>query len=111
MIDVQMPNLEKPIANFKDLRKILTSLELDEGVRILGNIQRLRGGGFIFVSIIHTAKTSHKYCVNLSERIYDKKAKLDLPDGKEEFLYFLSIEDLMEFIKENTTVPLRAWIY
>ena len=41
---------ERRISSFKELKMIINALDLDDGVRVLGNISGLNGGGFIFIS-------------------------------------------------------------
>lgn len=97
---------EKEIQNSNELKEILTSLDLDEGVRILGKINNYRGGGFIFIN-----KISSKYCINTTERIYDSKKKSYFPSGKEDFLYFNEVDKVLDFINSNAQKPVRAWYY
>lgn len=108
---MRRPVSEKRIYSLRELKRIIESLDLDEGVRVLGRIGGLRGGGFIFVTTSHSAEPSQKYCVNTTERIYDKEAKTYLPGGREEFLYFSDVEEVTKYLEENAARPIKAWYY
>jgi hypothetical protein len=97
---------EKEIRSFNELKEIILSLDLDEGVRILGKLNDYRGGGFIFIN-----KVSSKFCINTTERIFDSKQKTYSPNGKEAFLYLNEVENVLEFIEINAQKPIRAWYY
>ncbi|MFQ6134193.1 MAG: hypothetical protein ACE5KU_00055 [Nitrososphaerales archaeon] len=109
---MRKPFSEKRIHSLRELKKIIEFLDLDEGVRVLGRIEGLRGGGFIFITTSHSAtESSQRYCVNTAERIYDEEAKMHLPGGREEFLYFSDVEEVVKYIEKNADKPLRAWNY
>lgn len=111
-IGVQKKYPERKILSFIELNKIINALDLDDGVRVLGNIQDFRGGGFIFISTVESiTKINQKYCVNTVERIFNEKANMYLPGGKEDFLYFIESRDVMKFIEINAKKPLKAWYY
>jgi hypothetical protein len=107
---VRRPILEKPIHTFAELIQIIEALDLDEGIRILGCFKNLRGGGFIFVTTVHTA-SELKYCVNVAERIYNNESGIYLPGGKETFLYFSDSEETYGYVERHAARPLQAWCY
>lgn len=109
---MRKPYSDKSIHSLRELKKVIESLDLDDGVRVLGCIEDLRAGGFIFIATLHSpTRPSQKYCVNTAERIYDEEAKLFLPGGREEFLYFSEAEDVIKYIEKNAAKPIRAWYY
>lgn len=111
-IGVQKKYPERQISNFIELNKIISVLDLDDGVRVLGNIPDLRGGGFIFISTVESiTKINQKYCANIVERVFNEKANMYLPGEKEDFLYFKESKDVMKYIEINAIKPLRAWYY
>ena len=109
---MRKPFSERRINSWRELKKIIESLELDEGVRVLGRIEGLRGGGFIFITILHSAtKPSQRYYVNTAERIYNEETKLHLPGGREKFQDFSEAEEVLKYVEKNAAKPLRAWYY
>lgn len=102
--------IEKPVQSMRELKRLIKALDLDEGIRVIGSFKSLRGGGFIFISTVHTSSPEN-YCINISERIYDEGAKTDLPGGKEEFHYFSDAEEVFRFVERNAAKPLQAWSY
>ena len=104
--------LERQIKNIEELTKVIDSLDLDEGVRLLGYKEDFQGGGFIFISTVHSLmKSNQKYCINTAERILNEESGLYLPGGKEEFLYAPNAGEVMKYIEKNASKPLRAWCY
>ena len=99
-------HIERRIRNIEDLKKVIKTIELDEGIRIYGEIPGFEHGGFIFIT-----KTSNKYCVNICDRIYDRKLEDYIPGGKEDFFPFNTPEEVYEFIKTRISQPLIAWYY
>ena len=103
---------ERQIKSIVELTKIIGAMELDDGVRLLGCNKDLQGGGFIFISTVHSLmKSNQKYCINTAERILNEESGLYLPGGKEEFRYTSDIEEVMKYIDKNASKPLQAWYY
>ncbi len=103
---------ERRISSFKELKMIINALDLDDGVRVLGNITGLNGGGFIFISTVESiSKMTKKYCVNTVDRVFNKEANMFIPEGKEVFLYFVDSEEVIKYIEKNATKPLKSWYY
>jgi|TARA_B100001971_G_scaffold205387_1_gene222785 hypothetical protein len=103
---------ERQIKSISELTKVIDSLDLDEGVRLLGYKEDFQGGGFIFISTVHSLmKSNQKYCINTAERILNEESGLYLPGGKEEFRYTSDIEEVMKYIDKNASKPLQAWYY
>ena len=103
---------ERQIKNIIELTKIIGFLDLDEGIRILGFKEDFQGGGFIFISTVHSfIKSDHKYIINTTDRILNKESGIYLPGGKEEFLFTSDIKEVMEYIEKNALKPLKAWYY
>ncbi len=91
---------DKRIGSFKELFEVISKLEIDEGVRVLGKVGVKKC--YIFVT-----KSSNGYTVAVFE-VKDASRKL----GKQ-----LIIEDSMTydkvkmFIERNCDAPLRAYRY
>ena len=103
---------ERQIKSISELTKVIDSLDLDDGVRLLGYKEDFQGGGFIFISTVHSLmKSNQKYCINTAERILNEESGLYLPGGKEEFRYTSDIEEVMKYIDKNASKPLQAWYY
>ena len=103
---------ERQIKSIVELTKIIDSMELDDGVRLLGCNKDLQGGGFIFISIVHSlTKSNQKYCINTTERIFNEESGIYLPGGEEKFLYASDVEKVMKHIEKNALKPLEAWCY
>lgn len=109
-MDVCLLVIEKPVQSISELKRLIKALDLDEGIRVVGSFKALRGGGFIFISTVHTSSPEN-YCINISERIYDEGAKTYLPGGKEEFHYFSDADEVFRFVERNAAKPLQAWSY
>ncbi|MFC1753666.1 hypothetical protein ACFL96_09785 [Thermoproteota archaeon] len=91
---------------------MINALDIDDGIRILGNISGLQGGGFIFISTVESiVKMTQKYCVNTVERIFNEEVKMFIPGGKEKFLYFKASNDIIKYVEKNAAKPLSAWYY
>ena len=104
--------LEKQIKNIEELTKVIDSLDLDEGVRLLGFKKDSEDVGFIFISAVHSLiKSNQKYCINTTDRVFNDKTDIYLPGGKEEFFYAPNVEEVMKYIKKNALKPLKAWHY
>ena len=104
--------LERQIKNIEELTKVIDSLDLDEGVRLLGFKKDSEDGGFIFISTVHSLiKSNQKYCINITDRIFNDESGIYLPGGKEEFLYAPNVEEVMKYIEKNALKPLKAWCY
>ncbi len=103
---------ERKIKSIEELAKVISSLDLDDGVRLLGFKEDFQGVGFIYISTVHSLlKSNQKYCINTTERIFNEESGIYLPGGKEEFRYASDAKEVMKFIKKNALKPLRAWYY
>ncbi|MEM4311112.1 MAG: hypothetical protein QXX95_01840 [Nitrososphaerales archaeon] len=91
---------ENRIKDWKELRRALEALELDEGIRIdLKN-------EFIFIN-----KLKNEYPLCISEKVYDKALKKYIPTEDKEWHSFKSLEELLSFLKERVKEPIEAWLY
>ena len=72
----------------ENLEKFLKILDSDEGIRIDDK------SGHIFIN-----KTSKRYCINTSTT------------GEEKFVYKNSVEEVMSFLKENTSQASKIFSY
>ncbi|MBI2184488.1 MAG: hypothetical protein HYU39_05960 [Thaumarchaeota archaeon] len=97
---------EQKIRSVGELKKLIGALELDEGIRLLGNNPNFKGGGFIFIT-----KSRGKYCVNFCDRVRDKDLGAYVPGGKEEFHYTAKAEEVWSMVEDRFATPLRASIY
>ena len=103
---------ERQIKSISELTKVIDSLDLDEGVRLLGFKKDSEGDSFIFISTVHSLiKSNQKYCINTTDRIFNDELGIYLPGGKEEFLYAPNAGEVMKYIEKNASKPLRAWCY
>lgn len=75
-------------------------------MRVVGNMRRYRGGGFVFVGI-----RQGKYRVNMCDRIWDGKKRVYLAGEGGEWREFESFEDVWRFIRSVARRPVQAWVY
>ena len=101
-----VPYSEKKVNNLEDLALLIQAMDQDEGIRILGNIKRFKGGGFIFVT-----KTDDRYCLNIVDRIYDSTKNIDTVGENDEWIYFHDFEELWDKLKNLIRNPLEAYAY
>jgi len=98
--------IEDPIRDMRSLRRWMQDLEEDEGLRIVGNVQRFTGGGFLFVGI-----RQGKYRVNICDRIHDRKERAYKASKEGEWREFDSFEEAWSFVRPLVGRPIQAWIY
>jgi len=72
----------------ENLEKFLRTLDSDEGIRIDNE------SGHIFIN-----KTSRRYCINISNA------------GKDEFIYKNSVEEVMDFLKNQINQTSEIFSY
>ena len=72
----------------ENLEKFLKILDSDEGIRIDDK------SGHIFIN-----KTSKRYCINISN------------EGKEEFVYKNSVDEVIDFLKDHTSETAKIFSY
>lgn len=94
------------IRNIKELKEQIRNLDEDEGIRISGRKEGFKNGGFIFLGFFRG-----KYCVNISDRLWNKVTKTYTAGGKEEFFYFKNSDEAWSFIEPIVERPLMAWVY
>ena len=97
---------ERPIRNEGDLRDFIEALDEDEGIRLEGNLDNHVRGGFIFIGYYRGS-----YCVNICDRVWNRKLKKDVAGGKDEWYYFDTAEDAYAFCLKEAKHPIRAWLY
>ena len=97
---------ERSINTIEDLVTFVRAMDQDEGIRIVGEVEGYKGGGFIFV-----AKSGDKYCLNICDRIYDPSRKAYQVGGNDSWYYFDNFEDAWTKLKTLLHNPLEAYAY
>jgi len=97
---------ERPISSERDLLDFIEALDEDEGVRVEGNVPSHAGGGFIFVGYYRGS-----YCVNICDRVWNRRLKKHVAGEKDEWYYFDKVKEAYDFIVKEARVPIRAWLY
>ncbi len=97
---------EKALRSFKEVREALTNLDFDAGIRIKGSLSEFSEGGFIFLS-----RSTEGFTVNLCDAVRDEKTGLLLAGGKEKWLKFKDLDEVMKFILKAAQRPLKAYLY
>jgi len=97
---------EKALRSFKELKAELARLDPDAGIRIKGALKEFREGGFIFIS-----RSPEGFTVNICDAIRDEKTGLLLARGRERWLKFKSLDEVMELIIKAAQRPLRDYLY
>jgi len=97
---------EKALKSFKEVREALRNLDFDAGIRIKGSLSEFSEGGFIFLS-----RSTEGFTVNLCDAVRDEKTGLLLAGGKEKWLKFKDLDEVMKFILKAAQRPLKAYLY
>lgn len=97
---------ERSIRNEGDLLDFIEALDEDEGVRVEGNLQNHIGGGFIFVGYYRGS-----YCVNICDRVWNRRLKKHVAGEKDEWYYFDKGRHAYDFVMKEARIPVRAWLY
>ena len=97
---------EKALRSFKKVREALTNLDFDAGIRIKGSLSEFSEGGFIFLG-----RSTEGFIVNVCDAVRDKKTGLLLAGGKEKWLKFKDLDEVMKFILKAAQRPLKAYLY
>ena len=98
------PYREKLIRSFGELRKIMQSLDPDEGIRV----NSLSDGSKCFTFV---TKKGDRYTVNTAKKVYDKSLKAYVPGGEESWFHTSDIEEALPKIMQEAERPLRAYSY
>ena len=97
---------ERPIKSEQDLLDFTEALDEDEGIRIQGDLKNHSGGGFIFVGYYRG-----NYCVNICDKVWNRKLRKYLAGGKDEWYYFDTGKQALTFVLKEAKRPIRAWLY
>ena len=97
---------EKALKSFKEIREALAHLDFDAGIRIKGSLSDFSEGGFIFLS-----KSTEGFTVNICDAVRDGKTGLLVAGGKEKWLKFKDLEEVIKFILKAAQRPLKAYLY
>jgi len=97
---------ERRIMNRKDLHDFINALDEDEGIRIEGKLKNHEGGGFVFVGYYRGS-----YCVNICDRIWNKRLGIYVAGGNDEWYYFDTAKQAYNFAFKEAKTPIRAWLY
>jgi len=97
---------EKALKSFKEVREALRNLDFDAGIRIKGSLSEFSEGGFIFLG-----RSTEGFTVNVCDAVRDEKTGLLLAGGKEKWLKFKDLDEVMKFILKAAQRPLKAYLY
>ena len=101
-----LPYSERRIENLEELALLMQAMDQDEGIRIVGEVEGFKNGGFIFV-----AKSGDRHCVNVCDRILNPDTKTYAVGGNDLWLYFESFEEAWDKLKTLVRNPLEAYAY
>jgi hypothetical protein len=101
-----LPYSERRIDSLEALTSLMQGMDLDEGIRIVGQVEGFKGGGFIFV-----AKSGSRYCINICDRILDPAKKTYFVGGNDEWWYFDTFEKAWQKLKPLLSNPMEAYSY
>jgi len=104
--DQMYSTIEDPIRDMQSLRRWMRDLEEDEGLRIVGRVQGIMGGGFLFVGV-HQGK----YRVSVCDRIRDRKRRAYSAGKGEVWHQFDSFVEAWSFVRPMVRRPVQAWVY
>lgn len=97
---------ERRLDNVALLKRHMQGLDEDEGIRIEGRLPDLANGGYIFVGFYRGS-----YCVNLCDRLRDKRSGSYTVGGNDRWFYFDEFPNLWRFLHPLIRKPLKAWLY
>ena len=97
---------ERPIVNRKDLYDFIDALDEDEGIRLCGKLKNHTAGGFVFIGYYRGS-----YCVNICDRIWNKKLRKYIAGGNDEWYYFDTALQAYNFALKQAKTPIQAWLY
>jgi hypothetical protein len=97
---------EHRLTSLGDIISALAELDADEGVRVVGRMDGLKGGGFIFIN-----RTRRGYAINTCDRVFDRRHGLYVAGGMGEVFEVGSLEEVTSFLRRNAKKPLRAVRY
>ena len=97
---------ERRIKTVDELRDLIKTLDLDEGIRIRGDLKAFPNGGFIFIT-----KMGNRYTINTTEQILHVDRKTYVPGGAEKWFFASTPDETWVLIMNKITSPLEAWIY
>jgi hypothetical protein len=89
-----------------ELKTVLWGLDLDEGIRFEADYPGRENGAFVFVT-----KCDEKYCVSIKDRTYDAILRKYVPGGREEWMYFDTVDEMWSFVSKLLKEPLEAYYY
>ena len=84
----------------------MRGMDEDEGIRIVGQVNNFKNGGFIFV-----AKSGNRYCINICDRDLDPSNKTYFVGGNDIWLYFDTFEEAWQKLKPLVAKPIDAYSY
>jgi len=100
------PYAERRIESLEELATFIQAMDQDEGVRIRGEVEGFKGGGYIFV-----AKSENRYCINICDRVLDPARKTYTVGENDVWLYLDSFEETWERLKKLVRNPIEAYAY
>ena len=99
-------HVERRIRTMKELKGIIATLDLDEGIRIILNVPELSSGGFLFLT-----KSGEKYTINITERVSNEDGMDFFPGGKEEWFFTQDSLEVWRIVEKRMETPIMAWRY
>jgi hypothetical protein len=97
---------ERRLRGLEDIITALRELDADEGVRVVGRMKGLKGGGFIFIN-----RTRRGFAINTCDRVFDRRHGLYVAGGMGEVFEVGSLDEVIAFLRRNAKKPLRAVWY
>ena len=100
------PYSERKIESLEDLMTLMQAMDQDEGIRIVGDVEGFKNGGFVFV-----AKSASRYCMNICDRILDPVKKTYSVGGNDAWFYFETFEEAWKKLRTLVKNPIEAYAY
>lgn len=97
---------ERKITQLRELKTLLWSLDLDEGIRFIADVPGYKEGAFVFIT-----KSNDQYCVSLRDKVMDEKINQVVPGGREQMKYFETAESLWNYVSKFLKPPFEAYYY
>lgn len=97
---------EKRINDLQELKLLVWSLELDEGIRFVTEMPEYRDGAFVFLT-----KSGGRFVANIKERVFDETLGNYVPGSHEEWMYFDKAQDVWSFVTKLLKPQFEAFYY
>lgn len=97
---------ERKITQLRELKTLIWSLDLDEGIRFAAEVPGYKEGAFVFLN-----KSDDRYCINIKERVKDTETNQLVPGQKEQWKYFETPETAWNYVSKYLKSPVEAYYY